>query len=467
MGKSKNTKNYIKASEWKESFGGKKARPEAIHLILPFDHCCLSLQPFTNPVCTPEGHVFDFVNILEWMKDHHNNPVTGEPLTRDKLVQLHYTKNSSGEYVDPVTSKVFTNHTRIVALKVSGEVFAYETIKELAIDTKELICPVTGKPFTMRDLITLQNPNDPDFQNVHSFYHYHKGNEEEKVAPSVSESSFLKKVMHTVQKNDEIAEKQRQISEREREEALAKERKDQEDIIFVNKDNFLQTMSTVASHQAASFTSTGITFDTERHRRELETKRRRVVRITEKAYVMLETNLGNLNIELHCDLVPKTCDNFLQLAERGYYNGTIFHRLIKGFMIQGGDPTGTGRGGESAFGKPFEDEFYPNLSHNKRGILSMANSGPMTNGSQFFITFAPCTHLDRLHSVFGHVVGKVDTLKLMEAVPVNKSENPVNQIVIQNVTVFNNPFSVEREKNRQRLLEEKTEQEGEKRAKSD
>jgi peptidyl-prolyl cis-trans isomerase-like 2 len=106
-----------------------------------------------------------------------------------------------------------------------------------------------------------------------------------------------------------------------------------------------------------------------------------------KAFVQLQTNKGNLNIEVHCDMVPRTAWNFVTLCKNSFYNGVKFHRLIPGFVLQGGDPTGSGAGGESAFGKvPFKDEFDQRLVHATRGILSMANSGPNTNTSQFFIT---------------------------------------------------------------------------------
>jgi peptidyl-prolyl cis-trans isomerase-like 1 len=100
----------------------------------------------------------------------------------------------------------------------------------------------------------------------------------------------------------------------------------------------------------------------------------------------LETSLGAIKIELYWDHAPKTCQNFYQLCKRGYYNNTSFHRIIKDFMIQGGDPTGTGRGGSSIYGDKFNDEIHLDLKHTGAGIISMANSGPNTNGSQFFIT---------------------------------------------------------------------------------
>jgi cyclophilin family peptidyl-prolyl cis-trans isomerase len=117
---------------------------------------------------------------------------------------------------------------------------------------------------------------------------------------------------------------------------------------------------------------------------------------------------GDIVVELFADKAPRTVNNFVFLARDGFYNGVTFHRVIADFMAQGGDPTGTGRGGP---GYTFADEFHPGLKHSKAGILSMANTGPNTNGSQFFITFAPTPHLDRRHSVFGQVVKGMDVLK--------------------------------------------------------
>mmetsp|Transcript_14794 Transcript_14794/g.28636 ORF Transcript_14794/g.28636 Transcript_14794/m.28636 type:complete len:131 (+) Transcript_14794:43-435(+) len=121
--------------------------------------------------------------------------------------------------------------------------------------------------------------------------------------------------------------------------------------------------------------------------------------------VSLHTNLGDVKLELFCELVPRTAENFLALCASGKYDNTVFHRNIKGFMIQGGDPTGTGRGGKSIYptrnGK-FEDEIVESLKHNSRGIVSMANSGPNTNGSQFFITYSKQNHLNGAYLVMRH-----------------------------------------------------------------
>jgi len=159
-----------------------------------------------------------------------------------------------------------------------------------------------------------------------------------------------------------------------------------------------------------------------------------------KGYVRLNTNFGFLNIQIHCDLVPKTSENFLELCETGYYNNTTFHRFVKNFVLQGGDPTGTGRGGSSIFGKQFQDEFHPKLTHKERGILSMANSGKNTNGSQFFIILKATPHLDNKHSVFGQIVGNLKLLDEFDKIGSDDKDKPKQEIKILSVEVFANPF---------------------------
>ncbi len=128
----------------------------------------------------------------------------------------------------------------------------------------------------------------------------------------------------------------------------------------------------------------------------------------EKSYTAtFKTEKGDIVIELFADRVPNTVNNFVFLAREGFYDDTTFHRVIPDFMAQGGDPTGTGRGGP---GYRFADEFHPSLRHDKPGILSMANAGPNTNGSQFFITHVPTPHLDNRHAVFGQVTDGLDVL---------------------------------------------------------
>jgi peptidylprolyl isomerase len=141
--------------------------------------------------------------------------------------------------------------------------------------------------------------------------------------------------------------------------------------------------------------------------------------------VVLETNQGSVEIELMPDVAPKACENFTKLVENGYYNGLIFHRVIKGFMIQGGDPTGTGMGGQSIWGKPFADEFNAKIKFDSPGILAMANSGPNTNGSQFFITTADTSWLNMRHTIFGRVISGYDVVQKIENTATGSGDKPV------------------------------------------
>jgi peptidylprolyl isomerase len=157
--------------------------------------------------------------------------------------------------------------------------------------------------------------------------------------------------------------------------------------------------------------------------------------MSKEMVVVLETNQGNMELLLYPDKAPKTCENFVGLAAKGYYDGLLFHRVIKGFMIQGGDPNGNGSGGESLWGGTFEDEIAPDLQFNKAGILAMANRGPATNGSQFFITTAPTVWLNGKHTIFGEVLKGYDVLAKIEGTEVGPNNRPVEDQKIVRVYV--------------------------------
>ncbi|MEL7431088.1 MAG: peptidylprolyl isomerase [Chlamydiota bacterium] len=161
---------------------------------------------------------------------------------------------------------------------------------------------------------------------------------------------------------------------------------------------------------------------------------------TKKApIVVIETNQGEIEIELLTDVAPKACENFLKLAENKYYEGVIFHRVIKNFMIQGGDPTGTGRGGASIWGKAFQDECSSDLIFDRPYLLAMANSGPNTNGSQFFITTVATPWLNGRHTIFGKVIsGKSVVRKIEETTTEPVMNKPLEKQVILKVFVKEN-----------------------------
>jgi peptidyl-prolyl cis-trans isomerase A (cyclophilin A) len=164
-------------------------------------------------------------------------------------------------------------------------------------------------------------------------------------------------------------------------------------------------------------------------------------------FAHFQTTLGDFTVELFDKQAPKTVANFANLADgtrewkhpktgeshkKPFYDGLVFHRIIEGFVIQGGDPLGQGFGGP---GYQFEDEFHPDLRHDRAGILSMANAGPNTNGSQFFITLGPTPHLDRKHSIFGRVVDGLDVVEKIGRVQTDRNDRPVTPVVMNRVSI--------------------------------
>ncbi len=156
---------------------------------------------------------------------------------------------------------------------------------------------------------------------------------------------------------------------------------------------------------------------------------------SEMLIAVIKTNMGTMELELYPHKTPKTVENFVGLALKGYYNGVTFHRVIDNFMIQGGDPTGTGMGGQSIWGGKFQDEFRQDLRFDSPGILAMANAGPNTNGSQFFITLVPTPWLNGHHTIFGHLIKGMDVLKAIGKVKTGQRDKPVNDVIMESVTI--------------------------------
>lgn len=140
--------------------------------------------------------------------------------------------------------------------------------------------------------------------------------------------------------------------------------------------------------------------------------------------IIFETNQGPFEVKLFPDIAPKACENMIGLVDKNYYDGTIFYRVKKNFMIQGGDPTGIGRYGKSIWGGKFEDEINPMIKFDRKGLLAMANSGPNTNGSQFFITVAPTPWLNGIHTIFGEITNGFDVVEKISNSPVGPSNRP-------------------------------------------
>ncbi|RIA96928.1 cyclophilin-like domain-containing protein [Glomus cerebriforme] len=454
-------KMYITHSEWSGEFGGMQfggiqARKKTeVFKRLPFYCCSLSLQPFEHPVCTPDGTIFDLRHIRLYLKKFGINPVTGEKLGADSLISLNFFKNPEGEYHCPVTFKVFSDHTHIVAIKTTGNVYAYEAVDRLNIKTKHWKDLLSEDPFTRKDIITLQDPHNLEARNLSNFY-YLKNNLKLKDDESSNDSLSDINLSATGSAGRILSK----ISGRKDESVDHVSAEDKPLEKSLSSTPFIRPKSknvpyNAASYSrglaAASFTSTAMTPVTENENALVDEEEFMFKEIKEKGYARIMTNLGSLNIELFCDKAPRTCYNFIMLSKQGYYNGTIFHRKIKNFMIQGGDPTGTGKGGESYWKKDFADEFKRNLSHNERGLMSMANKGKNTNSSQFFFTFRPCTHLDNKHTIFGKIVGGKEILDKMESIPTDESDRPLQEIKIVKVITFVDPYEEYKKKLEKKL----------------
>ncbi|KAG0254100.1 RING-type E3 ubiquitin-protein ligase ppil2 [Mortierella polycephala] len=413
-------KMYITHSEWSNEFseggmifGGAGGRRQTqIFRRLPFDCCSLSLQPFEHPVCTEDGIIFDLV--------------------------------------------VFNENTHIVAIKTSGNVYAFDAVERLNIKAKFWKDLMTDEPFTRKDIITIQDPHNLQKHNLAEF-HYVKND-----LNVVDEETERKKrdPLNNINQKGSTGKILSQMN-MEKIEKAAVEKKKKEDVIKTQGGTINKAMEAMSNKPAlaynaasyttgrasASLTSTAVSVSTSNERALMSHEEYMFPLIKAKGYGSIITNFGKINVELFCDQTPRTCYNFIMLAKSGYYKDVKFHRKIKNFMIQGGDPTGTGRGGESYWKENFKDEFKSKLSHNARGILSMANKGPGTNSSQLqvhiYITFKPCTHLDGKHTVFGKVVGGMDVLDKLEMVPTNEDTDvPISPpgIVMKDVVIFVDPY---------------------------
>ncbi|TQV92313.1 hypothetical protein V2A60_007005 [Cordyceps javanica] len=481
-------KLYITHSEWSSSDAysasvgagassrnGKNGVP---FRKLPLNFCAASLQPFKNPVCTPDGTIFDVEVIGAWLEKHPNqNPVDGAPLQKRDLIKLNFARNAEsdsrgaglsddkGDLVDPVTYKVFTDNTHIVAIRhgTYANVFAWDTVERMNIKAKMWQDLLDDEPFTRADIITLQDPHNAASRNLDQFKYLKDGEgaqlsreqEEERNASGIN-AGALGSMGDKVLKAKAAVEKARKAREaggdvNRSAGGLARTSGGGGSTVSVaaresmikEKKLAAKAAAYTTGRAAASFTSTGLTPETSGERALLtdEEFMLKPKRVKNKGYARLETNLGELTMELHTDTAPKAVWNFVRLAQKGYYKDVAFHRNIPNFMIQGGDPTGTGRGGSSIWGKYFDDEFDGPLTHNARGTVSMANKGKNTNSSQFFIAYKPVPHLDRKHTIFGTVVSGLDVLAKMEDVPTDGSNRPLRKIVVRDVTVFVDPFA--------------------------
>lgn len=483
MGKDRKKANraFITQKEWSLYYGGLKKRSEAAAaVVVPFDCCALTLVPFKTPVCTREGIVYELSAVEGFVRRYGVDPATGQRLGREGLTVLHFHRNAAGRYHCPVLYKEFTAYTKIAAVRTTGNVYSYEAIAELNLRAGNMRDLLDGTPFAREDVIVLQDPEHPERRDVGGFYYYRvmRGEEEGRDGGEEGEerggggkdgkaaagegkrrgsgrggmivgSRATEKVLREYHAREQAATAENNAimgpsstptaansgsgsgsSSSSSHEGGAKE---EEERLY---DHRSASGAQRVDGSAPGFTSSVFSAGRAKERGApavgKETRRR--------GYVGLETSMGTLNVEVRSDAAPLASENFLELCERGYYDGVCFHRNVPGFVVQGGDPTGTGRGGESVWGHGFRVE-QSGLRHDGAGVLGMANAGPGTNGSQFYVTYAAQPGLDGRHTVFGRVVGGMEVLRLMERVATDPAtERPLAPITIRRAVVYVNPF---------------------------
>ncbi|CAD5113220.1 DgyrCDS2403 [Dimorphilus gyrociliatus] len=438
MGKKQHQKDklYLTATEWANEWGGKKKQAISTEFKrLPYYCCSLSMQPFENPYCTTDGVVYDLLNIMPFLKQYGMNPVSGVKMTAKDLVKLNFHKNKDDKFHCPVTFKIFNENSHIVAVKPTGNVYLMEAIDKLNIKPSNWRDLLSDEPFTRKDVITIQDPSDLTKFNYSMYFHVKKGIKAEEKNDYKSNPLYNLKSI-----NPETRDSLKELGDAYQAPDSTKMSEGDKFGDRSKKADKVNAALYSTGRVAASLTSTVMGVETQQEFAVVDEDIIRYQRIKKKAYLRITTNLGNLNIELHSDLVPKTCENFLKHCKSGYYDNTIFHRSIRNFMIQGGDPTGKGTGGDSIWNKPFPDEFHPKLKHSGRGILSMANSGENSNKSQFFITFRSATGLNGKHTVFGRVVGGLDVIDKMEKIETDKRDKPKEEIKFLKAEIFVDPY---------------------------
>jgi len=432
---------------------------------LPFDCCALTLTPYTNPVmrvCESNGVLFENSAILPYVMKHKADPVTGMHMTSKDLVSLQMDKDEeTGKWQCPVLNKPFLNHTKIVAViqedRSTANVYSYKAVHELNLKAKSYFDLISGIAFDRKkDVIILQDPSNLELIRLRDINHFKHSKALRQQNSEQMDGSDNVKLSVTASRIIDKMKRKREDNEKEKKAKAASDGGGPSKKLKVFTDD-LTGVSMTSGKASGSFTSSAMNVDNDNSAREatekeiLLAKFAAMKKLKKKGFVRLNTNLGVIDVELRCDIVPKTCMNFIGLCENGAYNNTCFHRSIRNFMIQGGKPSQKSDAETSLWGDSFEDEFDDRLKHTGSGVLSMANAGSNTNKRQFFITFKSAPHLDRKHSVFGRILKGMNVLTAMENVPIDKKDRPRDIIKIITAEVIYSPIEEATEKERVRI----------------
>jgi peptidyl-prolyl cis-trans isomerase-like 2 len=410
---------------------------------LPFSCCALTQVPFEHPVCTEQnGIILESSALMDFILQYKKDPITGDELSSSGIITLHMDKDEEGRWQCPIVTKPFSDHTKIIAVldRSNNEayVYSFEAYKELNVNPKNYLDLTTGKKFNpKRDVVVLNDPLDEAFQarrDIQGFWYIRNGRtlQTKKTTTDVKHSVTATRIMEQIQK---------ERAKNKRKEEAPVSLPDGKKVKIYSED--VTGVTYTSGKTAGSLTSSTMGIESNNEKREatqeeiLEAQFKVMRKRKEKGYVRMTTNHGDMLLELHCDITPRTCTNFLGLCAAKEYDGTGFHRLIPGFMIQGGKA----KAGEDAsfWGPAFQDEFDDRLKHTGAGKLSMANAGAGTNKRQFFITLKSCPHLDRKHSIFGEVVDGEALLEKLQKIQTDKKDRPVETITILKMEILVDP----------------------------
>lgn len=422
---------------------------------LPFGCCALTFLPIQDdPVCirheTKNGILFDATALIPFVRKYHIDPITGDPLTTLDIISLQMEKNDEGRWHCPILHKVMTDSMKIIAIQTqptTAHVYSWEAYQELNIKPKNYQDLMTGESFHPKNDVILLN--DPDAATTPRDYSttLHQSQQarlfNSDTKPTIQHSITATRVMNQLQ--TQLQQKQQlQTTDNVRATTTTTTTSSSTTTTPQYSAEAVTGYKATSGLASSSLTSTSSILTNTNESRQatqeeiLQAQFNLMKHRKSKGFCTLRTTLGDIGIELHCDITPRMCTNFLGLADNGKYNGTQFHRLIPTFMIQGGkshDDTDE----QSLWGHSFPDEFDDRLTHSAEGIVSMANSGPGTNQRQFFITLAAAPHLDKKHSVFGRVIEGMHVLREMKNVPVDKNDRPIHPIMIETIQVLVNP----------------------------
>jgi peptidyl-prolyl cis-trans isomerase-like 2 len=440
MGKHRHTKDrlFVTQTEHQTEWGGKKAPAQAPLPRLAFGFCPLSLQPYTDPVCTPEGSVFDVLSVVPFVKRFGKNPVTGSPLRLDQLFKLTMMKDQDDNYICPISKKVLTDSTKVVAIRASGMVYAASTVEELNKKPKFFCDLMTGQKFSPAEIIVIQDPMDVKSRMMENFDYVRNNLQvndddseaEEDNQPNVDHTALGKRILSMAEEKSKVY-----AMEQAAKAAAVPKR------VFVPLDQEISVEDFIAERRelkdwrhekegtgrlASSVTSSYMKLSTSEEKRpmtELEMLQHIWMEVKKnhgKGYAQIITNIGEMNVLLFTDQAARTCFSFMDLAYKSKFKGLKFRSLIPGTLLSVGSNAITDKTMFETLDKSEK------LLHKRPGLLTVNTMGSL---STFGFTLSESEVLDRTNTIFGEIKHNFNLIDLVDASGVAEGQPKVSECI--------------------------------------